>query len=776
MNDIFSNRQVGSGFTLLRKLDIFGVPIQINFNYENKHTTKFGGIVSLAIFALIFVFLINLLLQISNKSNPQVIQEQLVVDSPSRYDLSDQTFNFAIGLLDENYSPFFDESYYQIKANFLYKENITYPNGTMTLTFQNKEIELIRCTAQSFKVDGTQNFFLSQEYNNLYCIKDISQYYLVGQFDQPDFSVIQYFISQCSGSNCKSPNEIKRKLSVSQLQIYYSNYAVKVSNLTQPFQPIGQSLFWQTNLLQGQVIDITYMNTHVTDDLGLISNSYVTKTNLLYSDSRVIYSSSAADYIYYVSIYMEKNREQQYRRSYLKFTQAISQVGGIYNVLFLVGCLIAQPYSYLELQRKIVNSTFSFSGEHLAKESNKSSKKKKQENNGKNKKKNQETVQNNIPCDGKNSNRSTNTQLNIQNFQDALKNKDYLQADKDQKGINSSRPALDKTKDQEDLKYDIISSMYNEFKIRSIEYFKYYLQCFKCFKSDIQTILNFGTNKIYEFTDICFIVNKLIEVEKLKHLLLNDQQLKLFEYVPKPKITKSIINDHNQAKQNEKQLKEAIKQKQIVQLDIFESKPAQVQEPQQLNILTIMNKSQLDKARDAQQAFNYIYKNQKKLSKIDKKLILLLDEKHIPLFNSNSLENSIVGKYNSLLQININNQNQESIESQAKQNKNQENTLDQSQIRKSLYFFEQKNKNIETIEETQKEEQNIQNSIPVLKQEDNLVSSLALENISMSCYSYVNNLPQQLSVLAASSAFQISEEFNFKAQKSKEYQETEREQ
>ncbi|KAL4512148.1 hypothetical protein ABPG72_005150 [Tetrahymena utriculariae] len=773
MNDLFSNRQVGSGFTLLRKLDIFGVPIQINFNHENKHTTKFGGVVSLAIFTLIFVFLINLLLQISNKNNPQVIQEQLVVDCPSRYDLSNQNFNFAIGLLDEDFSPFFDESYYKIKANFLFKENYTFPNGTVTQLFQNQEIDLIRCTAQSFKVDGTQNFFLSQEYNNLYCIKDISQYYLVGQFDQPNFSVIQYFVSQCSGSNCQNSTEIQRKLSVSQLQIYYSNHAVKVSNLTQPFQPIGQSLFWQTNLLQGQVIDITYMNTHVTDDLGLISNSYVTKTNLLYSSNRVLYSSSASDFIYYVSIYMEKNQEQQYRRSYLKFTQAISQVGGIYNVLFLVGCLIAQPYSYLELQRKIVNSTFSFYGDHLKKDNNKNSIRRKQE---KNKKKNLETPQNNIGGDRKNSNRSTHTQLNFQNFQDALRNKEYSQADKDQKRISTSRPVLDSAKDQGDAKYDIISSMYNEFKIRSTEYFKYYLQCFKCFKSDIQTILNFGTNKIYEFTDICFIVNKLIEVEKLKHLLLNDQQLKLFEYIPKPKITKAIINDYNQAQQNEKQLKEAIKQKQIVQLDIFENKPIQVQDPQQLNILTIMNKSQIDKAHDAQQAFNYIYKNQKKLCKIDKKLILMLDEKHLPLFNSNSLENSIIGKYNSLIQINLNNQNQESIEFQANQNKNQDNTLDQSQIRKSLYFFKQKNKNIEIIEEIQKEEQNIQNSIPVLKQEDNLASQIALENISMSCYSYVNNIPQQLSVLAASPAFQVDEDLNFKAQKSQEYQETDREQ
>ncbi|KAL4512150.1 hypothetical protein ABPG72_005152 [Tetrahymena utriculariae] len=153
---------------------------------------------------------------------------------------------------------------------------------------------------------------------------------------------------------------------------------------------------------------------------------------------------------------------------------------------------------------------------------------------------------------------------------------------------------------------------------------------FKCFKSDIQMILNFGTKNIYEFTDICYIVNKLIEVEKIKHLILNDQQLKLFDFVPKPKITKPIIEGYRQAKQDQKLLYKAINSKQTVQIDQLDSKLRRGSITQQLNILTIMNRSQLDKAREAQHAYNQIYKNQSKLSKIDKKLLLLLDEQHIP--------------------------------------------------------------------------------------------------------------------------------------------------
>lgn len=66
-----------------------------------------------------------MLVLISNKSNPQVISEEVIVDNPNRFDLNDENFTFAISLLDENYSPFIDETYYTISANFLYKVDVT---------------------------------------------------------------------------------------------------------------------------------------------------------------------------------------------------------------------------------------------------------------------------------------------------------------------------------------------------------------------------------------------------------------------------------------------------------------------------------------------------------------------------------------------------------------------------------------------------------------------------------------------------------------------------
>ena len=42
--------------------------------------------------------------------------------------------------------------------------------------------------------------------------------------------------------------------------------------------------------------------------------------------------------------------------------------------------------------------------------------------------------------------------------------------------------------------------------------------------------------KVRERVDIVYILEKLVEIDKLKILLLNDDQLKLFDFLPKPTV------------------------------------------------------------------------------------------------------------------------------------------------------------------------------------------------------------------------------------------------
>ncbi|KAL4512152.1 hypothetical protein ABPG72_005154 [Tetrahymena utriculariae] len=172
-----------------------------------------------------------------------------------------------------------------------------------------------------------------------------------------------------------------------------------------------------------------------------------------------------------------------------------------------------------------------------------------------------------------------------------------------------------------------------------------------------------------------------------------------------------------------------------------------------------MNRSQLDKAREAQNTYYYIYKNQQKLSKIDKKLVLLLDKQHIPLVNSNSFDSSLMGKYNNTL---LQNNNNEQVVSHHIINKcNPESSLDQSLIlKKSVYQVEQKSKNQDFIDKIQLEKQDQPNSKhnSSVDKQSNAAAIIALEDINESCQSCVNNAPRQLSVIGASPDFLINKD------------------
>lgn len=50
-------------------------------------------------------------------------------------------------------------------------------------------------------------------------------------------------------------------------------------------------------------------------------------------------------------------------------------------------------------------------------------------------------------------------------------------------------------------------------------------------------LLDYSIQKVLQNLDILFILNKLIEIDKLKYILFDEDQLKLFEFIPKPVIT-----------------------------------------------------------------------------------------------------------------------------------------------------------------------------------------------------------------------------------------------
>ncbi|KAL4463998.1 hypothetical protein ABPG74_005935 [Tetrahymena malaccensis] len=589
---------------IIRSIDIFGQPIQINFKQNTKYKTKCGGAVSLILLCFIAALTISIIIEIVQKQNPQIIQQnQLQV--PDRVYLNRNNFIFAFGLLDDDLNPFMDDEVYSVNATFTYKKPVQNKDGTIAYSFISIQTQVGPCNQDLFGIVQLQQYFTEiKNYQQLYCLLDIDQIYLEGQFEANEFSTVQMHVYPCFQQGCKDKDYVTNKIKNSIFQIYFSNNIVKPFDFNNPFEPFGQSTYYYVNLNQLQIIEFTYMNTHVIDDLGLITSSIKQQNKLIFSQNVQSTTSDNSSGIFQVGIYLEKNKEQYVNRSYTKIVSAISQIGGMYNVLFFIGCILTKPYSFLQLNRNLINQTFSFDFQSLQ-----STKQIRVQ---------QEHPENKSSTCLKHLKNKFKSSKKMKKSIKSLEKNDIDQIQNEQIKINEKQNSTpqDFSVQQTNLKSQLFEKMkqgiscVSKFTISSLDYMLFYFKCLK--SSELNNLLSYSTKKIEELTDITFILDKLIELEKLKHLLLNEKQLKLFDYIPKPKITKDIINIYsNNQNSSQKEISKSPSENKIFENSEF-------------NLLATLNKTKGEIDMQGQIAYYQINKCQNKLSKIDRKLLSLL--------------------------------------------------------------------------------------------------------------------------------------------------------
>ncbi|KAL4464636.1 hypothetical protein ABPG74_011197 [Tetrahymena malaccensis] len=138
--------------------------------------------------------------------------------------------------------------------------------------------------------------------------------------------------------------------------------------------------------------------------------------------------------------------------------------------------------------------------------------------------------------------------------------------------------------------------------LNTLEYLKFFLWPFGQKIKQKKKIIDYSIDQVYYHLDVLYVIKKLMEVDKLKNILLSPDQLRLFEYIPKP----TIRSNYGFCK------KEA---------DIQFEMDDHYQD----------NRTELQKAQQAYQAYQNIA-SKENLSVLDTKILQLLDQKLLSLF------------------------------------------------------------------------------------------------------------------------------------------------
>ncbi|EAS02421.3 transmembrane protein, putative (macronuclear) [Tetrahymena thermophila SB210] len=620
--------------SFLEKIDIFGIGIAIRFNHQPTHNTKFGGFVSLMILAIIFFQVTNVLIGLFMQKNPQVIQSDDYVFQPEPFQITPKSFNIAMGLQDVNFNQFMDETVYKIKAT---QQNLVrFLNQTtnkMDQKWTYKDLKMSPCTKQNFQIDGIQNYFLDLNFPIMYCFDTNEEEAIIeGEFSANVYRGIVIEFEECIGEGCASKEKKSEFLNNPTLGIFFSNSIIQVQNKDKPFLPVGKNLYWLNGPDFQKYLTLNLMNTYVNTDSSYYGSSFKKEriVNFSSSDEQVIPKTDKV--MFRLTIVYEKNREVNFYRKYIKIDEAFSQLGGMFNALLSIGYIICSPISQLELNRKLLNSIFNITDGKNQEDKNKKNTKKRLPSQTK-------KVREILSPTSSNNTFSMNTPRK-QNLHDMIST------------VQKNNLPQNKSHSIKDAARDFFKTQFSELQVKFKDYIFYYFRYFKSFQTTKQKIITYGTNKLYNHLDIFYIVNKLIEVEKLKYLLLNENQIKLFQYLPRPelKIEEIDLDENIDLSQKNALMEEQNQQTTNFFNQLQQSSPTSQQSTrikQKTNKKQNQNtkfsffgqeeKSQQEKAYEAQKAFNSIYEGQNK-SNLDEKIIKMLDIKLVNLFKENSFD------------------------------------------------------------------------------------------------------------------------------------------
>lgn len=546
--------------SFLKQIDLFGIHPDFFINKNSRYRSPFGGFLTLLLFGsgiFLFIVLGNDMLY---SKNPEIISSDILNSTPSRTAIGKNDYYFILGLQDASFTHFYDESIYEL----IFQQVLVHSNETSSERIVT-DIPFERCTEEHLPED-MKSYFLrapaGSKIQDLICIKKGLEYQIEGAFDSFHFEYTYIAIKTCSNSTiknitCKSQEEIVEKLQQGFFAMYSTDYMIDGRNHENPGVKIGRDYYIPTTPNMHKTIN-KFLATHsvVSDEGWILNDQKIFNYDVYFEDKESfefpIYKPDEQKTLIDVSI-RKSTSEKIYTRKYKKVQNVFADMGGFMNIIFLFLYLISEPINSRLYYQDLANKLFNFEKDgDLSK----------------------------------------------------LKNTHLHKAKTILEEINVKRNSL-----QEDLKVSNKKEKVFQylFKSQDIPLKLTVWSIIKGFFKKNEKVefekkqRDSAMNAIFDHLDISYLLKKILEIEKIKILLLNENQYHLFELMPKPLVRKNGT----------------------IQIDSNQKKPKANDIERSTNIFA--NKNYESQAKMIQEAYNHI-NNKNEKNELDERLLKLIDE------------------------------------------------------------------------------------------------------------------------------------------------------
>lgn len=464
-------------WTVLKNADLFGVRPTVYFQGKKKFGTNFGCCLSLLLLTFTAVCFGYFGQDLYYRQNPSLRYNEEYDPLPQKIVIDPEITPIIIELDTPAGDYYFTDPR---MVNFKISQWRIEKRANETIG-SLVDYPLETCTEKHFqKLDGeTKDYFLHKKLKDYFCIPlDIKNLTMEGAFDQNIFQAVKFTMTICQNGTgdvvCLPEEQIRSTMSRGFVGVYFVDYTINPSNYKTP--KIGQPKEVYTNFVLNsqKQLDIMLRNNYIETEDGVVFQEL--------KEDRVINSVEYREFDFktndpeFMWVYFKvKQQNSYYKRKYSKVQDLLAQIGGFVNCFYIFAFILNYLYSQLFIISQTLVEIFSI---RITKRDLK-----------------QSTVREN---------------------NDPMENEKKFE-----------------TESPDPYKYDSIK----EIRLGFLDYVYYYTGCFGNEKRQkTRAILEKGSSIMQKCLDIKFMIKKFYELEKLKQLLLKEDEYDKFERLEKPNL------------------------------------------------------------------------------------------------------------------------------------------------------------------------------------------------------------------------------------------------
>lgn len=470
-------------------IDFFKKPILLNLNNHPKQASVLGCMIST--FLILLLLLQFFYSPLFTKTNPTIVTQTKINQLSPLIKVNEKNFNLMFRLTDKfGQTVALDPSIFKISVNY---GLVLEKNLMGNLKWANKG-KVVPCDSKN---------------STLFCVQNMSSI-LNGTFDESTSS-FNILVSVCDNAtdevSCKTIPQINEFFQNSYVgfDLYFNQFTSDVMNYSEPFFQIRNFFHYSLNLSISKNKAIYLKKVELlTDDGFYLTNEKKTDSFTVdYTNEENEYNNDIS--LLSISFFPSKKHDIIYRR-YQKIQELLGDLNGTMTFLLILGYFVTSLQSQLNVIQTIVNELYYFP---------------------------RKTQELSLIKKVLLRKRRVSKVLAFTAKKDILTN-----GFSPQKKISTSDPFYENRKkslvrelEDSKKKYDK-----NPLNFSLYQYLKCKIGFFSKDEDSEIEYLRIAEDRFYKDLDVITILKKLQEFEKLKVILLNEQQLALFKFLARPSI------------------------------------------------------------------------------------------------------------------------------------------------------------------------------------------------------------------------------------------------